>query len=101
MNRHLCDWLPPHSFVTLVAATLDPAHLNKDIVSDVGLLGDAKLTLQALIGELRQTIKSNRDCKDTVAEIAAVRAEALKLTGTRAPLAAAAARLSADLGYRG
>lgn len=25
VNRHLCEWLPEHSFVTLVAATLDPA----------------------------------------------------------------------------
>ena len=58
-----------------VHATLDPNHLNKDVVSAVGLVGDAKLTLQALIGELRQTIKANRDPKDTVAEIAAVREE--------------------------
>jgi acetolactate synthase-1/2/3 large subunit len=49
--------------------------LNKDVVSSVGLVGDAKLTLQALIGELRQTIKSNRDYKETAAEIAAARAE--------------------------
>ena len=58
-----------------IHATLDPAHLNKDIVSDVGLLGDAALTLRALIGELRQTIKSNRDSKDVVAEITKIRAE--------------------------
>ena len=58
-----------------VHATLDPNHLNKDVVSNVGLVGDAKLTLQALIGELRQTIKTNRDCRDTVAEIAGARAE--------------------------
>jgi serine phosphatase RsbU (regulator of sigma subunit)/pSer/pThr/pTyr-binding forkhead associated (FHA) protein len=25
VNRHLCDWLPPHSFVTLVALAVDPA----------------------------------------------------------------------------
>ncbi len=61
-----------------IHATLDPNHLNKDIVSDVGLVGDAKLTLQALIGELRQTIKTNRDCKEVVAEIAAVREEWMK-----------------------
>jgi serine phosphatase RsbU (regulator of sigma subunit)/pSer/pThr/pTyr-binding forkhead associated (FHA) protein len=24
VNRHLCDWLPTHSFVTLVAAVVDP-----------------------------------------------------------------------------
>ncbi len=60
---------------TFVHATLDPHHLNKDIVSSVGLVGDAKLTLAALIGELRQTIKANRDASGVVAEIAAVRAE--------------------------
>jgi serine phosphatase RsbU (regulator of sigma subunit) len=25
VNRHLCDWLPPHSFVTMVAVAIDPA----------------------------------------------------------------------------
>jgi sigma-B regulation protein RsbU (phosphoserine phosphatase) len=24
VNRHLCDWLPPHSFVTMVAVAVDP-----------------------------------------------------------------------------
>ena len=45
----------------IIHATLDPNHLNKDVVSTVGLVGDAALTLDALIGELKQTIKSNRD----------------------------------------
>ncbi len=58
-----------------IHATLDPNHLNKDVISTVGLVGDAKLTLQALIGELRQSIKSNRDIKEVVAEIKAVREE--------------------------
>jgi thiamine pyrophosphate-dependent acetolactate synthase large subunit-like protein len=58
-----------------VHATLDPNHLNKDVISAVGLVGDAKLTLRALIGELRQSIKTNRDIKDVVAEIKAVREE--------------------------
>jgi acetolactate synthase-1/2/3 large subunit len=60
---------------TIVHATLDPNHLNKDVISTVGLVGDAKLTLAALIGELRQTIKSNRDATAVVAEIQSVRAE--------------------------
>ena len=46
-----------------IHATLDPNHLNKDVVSAIGLVGDAGLTLDALIGELKQTIKSNRDIK--------------------------------------
>jgi thiamine pyrophosphate-dependent acetolactate synthase large subunit-like protein len=58
-----------------IHATLDPNHLNKDVVSAIGLVGDAGLTLDALIGELKQTIKSNRDIKDVVAEITAVREE--------------------------
>jgi thiamine pyrophosphate-dependent acetolactate synthase large subunit-like protein len=60
---------------TFIHATLDPNHLNKDVVSSVGLVGDARLTLAALTGELRQSIKANRDPKEVVAEIAAVRAE--------------------------
>ena len=60
---------------TMIHATLDPNHLNKDVVSSVGLVGDAKLTLAALIGELRQTIKANRDPAPVVAEITALRAE--------------------------
>jgi len=60
---------------TIIHATLDPNHLNKDVVSSVGLVGDAKLTLAALIGELRQTIKANRDPAPVVAEITAIRAE--------------------------
>ena len=58
-----------------IHATLDPNHLNKDVVSAIGLVGDAGLTLDALIGELSQSIKSNRDPKDVVAEIVAVREE--------------------------
>ncbi|MGE4047091.1 MAG: thiamine pyrophosphate-requiring protein [Acetobacteraceae bacterium] len=58
-----------------IHSTLDPNHLNKDVVSAVGLVGDAKLTLQALIGELRQTIKANRDASAVTAEIRKVREE--------------------------
>jgi acetolactate synthase-1/2/3 large subunit len=58
-----------------IHATLDPNHLNKDIVSNVGLVGDARLTLQALIGELRQSIKANRDSSEVTREITTVRAE--------------------------
>ncbi len=58
-----------------IHATLDPNHLNKDVVSAIGLVGDAGLTLDALIGELKQTIKANRDPKEVVAEITSVREE--------------------------
>src|ERR1700761_14363 len=56
-----------------IHATLEPDHLNKDVVSAVGLVGDAKLTLKALIGELRQSIKTNRDSTEVVAEITKIR----------------------------
>jgi acetolactate synthase-1/2/3 large subunit len=76
---------------TLIHATLDPNHLNKDMVSTVGLVGDAKLTLAALIGELRQTIKTNRDPAPVVKEITAVREEWMEqwrplLNSNEAPL---------------
>ena len=58
-----------------IHATLDPNHLNKDVPAAVGLVGDAALTLDALIGELKQSIKSNRDTGEVVREITAVRAE--------------------------
>jgi thiamine pyrophosphate-dependent acetolactate synthase large subunit-like protein len=58
-----------------IHATLDPNHLNKDVPAAVGLVGDAALTLDALIGELKQTIKSNRDPSAVVAEITQVREE--------------------------
>jgi thiamine pyrophosphate-dependent acetolactate synthase large subunit-like protein len=76
---------------TYIHATLDPNHLNKDIVSSVGLVGDAKLTLAAVIGELRQTIKSNRDPAAVVAEITKIREEWMEqwrplLNSNEAPL---------------
>jgi thiamine pyrophosphate-dependent acetolactate synthase large subunit-like protein len=58
-----------------IHATLDPNHLNKDVISTIGLVGDAALTLEALIGELSQTIKSNRDPSAVVKEITEIRAE--------------------------
>ena len=74
-----------------VHATLDPDHLNKDVCAAVGLLGDAALTLEALIGELSQTIKSPRDPSPVVAEIVKLREEFMAqwmplLTSNDAPL---------------
>jgi thiamine pyrophosphate-dependent acetolactate synthase large subunit-like protein len=39
----------------IIHATLDPADLNKDLRSDLTLLGDAKLTLEALIAKIKET----------------------------------------------
>ncbi len=57
----------------IVHATLEPDHLNKDVRADVALLGDAQLVLEALIGELGQSIRSPRDSSAVVAEIAQLR----------------------------
>ncbi len=42
--------IPPGPRV--VHITLDPAHLNKDVRADIGLVGDAALTLEAILAEL-------------------------------------------------
>jgi acetolactate synthase-1/2/3 large subunit len=44
----------------MVHATLDPADLNKDQVADHALVGDAALTLDALVGEVRERLKKDR-----------------------------------------
>ncbi len=56
-----------------IQATLDPDHLAKDVPIAAALLGDAALTLDALIGALSQTLKSPRDSSKIAAEIASVR----------------------------
>ncbi len=53
----------------IIQATLDPMHLNKDIEIEVGLVGDAALTLDAMLAALKQEIKSPRDSKAVAAEI--------------------------------
>jgi acetolactate synthase-1/2/3 large subunit len=55
----------------IIHATLDPYHLNKDVKIDIGLVGDAGLTLDALLAELGKTVTSNRDASSVTAEIAA------------------------------
>ncbi|HYI83945.1 MAG TPA: thiamine pyrophosphate-requiring protein [Acetobacteraceae bacterium] len=55
----------------IIHATLDPMHLNKDVRTEIGLLGDAGLTLEALLKELSATVKSPRDPSKVSAEIQA------------------------------
>lgn len=55
----------------LIHATLDPMHLGKDRRADLGLLGDAALTLEALLAALPSP---DRDAAPVAAEIAAARA---------------------------
>jgi len=74
-----------------IHATLDPSHLNKDIYATVGLIGDAGLTLDALLAELGKTVTSPRDAARVASEIAEMRQGWLKewmpkLTSNDAPL---------------
>jgi acetolactate synthase-1/2/3 large subunit len=47
--------MPPGK--VMVHATLDPADLNKDVPADHALIGDAGLTLEALIAEVRDRLR--------------------------------------------
>jgi acetolactate synthase-1/2/3 large subunit len=42
---------------TYIHATLDPADINKDVESEYALIGDARLTLEALVTEIRDHLK--------------------------------------------
>ena len=53
---------------TVIHATLDPMDINKDIPAAVGLVGDAALTLDALLAEFAD--EPNRDAASAAAEIA-------------------------------
>jgi thiamine pyrophosphate-dependent acetolactate synthase large subunit-like protein len=54
----------------IIHATLDPADLNKDIPADYALIGDAKLTLQDLIAEVKERLGgSTRDSHQVAAAI--------------------------------
>ncbi len=73
-----------------IHATLDPKHLNKDVRADIGLLGDARLTLDALLTEIKRLIKTPRSSSVTE-EIARVRKSWInewmpKLTSDAIPL---------------
>src|SRR5215471_4928123 len=76
---------------TIIHATLDPNHLNKDVEAKVGLVGDADLVLDALLEEIGKAVKADRDRSAVAAEIAASHKEWLakwmpKLTSNDAPL---------------
>ena len=58
---------------TVIQATIDTADLHKDVPIDLGLVGDARLTLAALVEEVRGLISKPRGrAKNLAAEIAAV-----------------------------
>jgi acetolactate synthase-1/2/3 large subunit len=77
----------------IVHATLDPADLNKDVRAEHALIGDAGLTLDALVAEVRDRLNGHpRGRADDVArEIKGIKAEWLaqwmpKLTSEETPL---------------
>jgi thiamine pyrophosphate-dependent acetolactate synthase large subunit-like protein len=75
----------------IIHATLDPKHLNKDVEACIALIGDAGLTLDALLADLSDRIKPPRDQAPKAAEIKAVRDPWLaewrhKLTSTEKPM---------------
>jgi thiamine pyrophosphate-dependent acetolactate synthase large subunit-like protein len=76
----------------IIHATLDPADLNKDVPAEYALIGDAKLTLQALIGEVKDRLgTTTRDAHQVSAQIKQIKDEWLaqwlpKLTAEDVPL---------------
>jgi thiamine pyrophosphate-dependent acetolactate synthase large subunit-like protein len=76
----------------IIHATLDPADLNKDVRAEYALIGDAKLTLQALIEEVKDRLGAGkRDPRQVAAEIKKAKDEWLaqwlpKLTSNAEPL---------------
>jgi thiamine pyrophosphate-dependent acetolactate synthase large subunit-like protein len=75
----------------IIHATLDPDHLNKDVAAAVGLVGDAGLTLEALLAELQPLIPAPRPTEAVAREIAEIRDGWLaewkpKLTSDEMPL---------------
>jgi thiamine pyrophosphate-dependent acetolactate synthase large subunit-like protein len=83
--------MPPGKVI--IHATLDPADLNKDVPAQHALIGDAKLTLEALISEVKEilgTTKREHGAK-VPEEIKTVKAEWMaqwmpKLTSDEVPL---------------
>jgi acetolactate synthase-1/2/3 large subunit len=76
---------------TVVHATLDPDHVNKDVEAEVALIGDAALTLDAVLAELDRRQVRPRTWTSVADEIAQVRAAWLaawmpKLTSGETPI---------------
>lgn len=76
---------------TVIHATLDAMDLNKDVPIALGLVGDAALTLDAVIAALETRLDGPRDAAPVAQEIAAVREDWLaewrpKLTSDDSPL---------------
>lgn len=75
----------------IIHATLDPADLYKDVIPELALVGDARLTLQALLAEVRRLLGSTPRATTRGAAIAKTKAAWLdewrpKLTSEETPL---------------
>jgi thiamine pyrophosphate-dependent acetolactate synthase large subunit-like protein len=75
----------------VIHATLDPLDLNKSVIAQHALLGDAQLTLRALVAACRKRVSTNRDASHVAAEIKSVEAEWMRewlprLTSDATPL---------------
>jgi thiamine pyrophosphate-dependent acetolactate synthase large subunit-like protein len=80
---------------TMIHATLDPADINKDVPVNYALVGDARLTLEALVSAVRDRLGGkSRDRRAAVeGEIKSIKDEWLKqwmpkLTSDQTPLTA-------------
>ena len=76
---------------TIIHSTLDPVDLNKGVIAQYALIGDARLTLQALLEACRRTVSAPRDASAVTREIRAVTEEWMKewlprLTSSEKPL---------------
>src|SRR3984957_3313246 len=54
---------------TVIHATLDPVDINKSVIAQYALVGDAKLTLKALLAACRKHVTANRDWTSVTSEI--------------------------------
>ena len=75
----------------IIHATLDFDHLNKDVAAEIALVGDAALTLEAVLAALRPALPAPRDRTQVAREIADIRQAWLaewmpKLTSDETPL---------------
>jgi acetolactate synthase-1/2/3 large subunit len=59
----------------VIHATLDPLDIDKSVPSEVALVGDAKLTLAALLEAVKRRVREPRDASAVAAQIKQVEAE--------------------------
>jgi acetolactate synthase-1/2/3 large subunit len=62
----------------LIHSTIDPVDLNKTLPTQYALIGDAQLTLRALLDAVRKQVSSKRDATQVASEIKSVEAEWMK-----------------------